>query len=140
MVYAVIDTNVLVSAYITHNQEAATLKVLNSMFSGKIMPLYNDEIWAEYNEVLSRKQFHISEAKRETLFSFLRVNGIYTERTEFRNLFIDESDRVFYEVMLSEEDSFLVTGNLKHFPTTTRVVTPAQMLEILEKEKNPESK
>ena len=90
--------------------------------------------------MLSRKQFHISEAKRETLFSFLRVKGIYTERTEFRNLFIDESDRVFYEVMLSEEDSFLVTGNLKHFPTTTRVVTPAQMLEILEKEKNPKSK
>ena len=25
----------------------------------------------------------------------------------------DEDDRVFYEVALSEEDSFLVTGNLK---------------------------
>ena len=134
MVYAVIDTNVFVSAYITHNQEAATLKVLNSMYYGKIKPLYNDEIWAEYDEVLSREQFHISEAKRETLFSFLRINGIYTERSEFRNLFIDESDRVFYEVMLSEEGSFLVTGNLKHFPKAPRVVTPAQMLEILEKE------
>ena len=140
MVYSVLDTNVFVSAYMTHNIESATSKVVTNMLNGKIIPLYNDEIWAEYNEVLSRKQFRISPLELDTLFSFLRVNGIYTERTEFRNLFIDESDRVFYEVMLSEEDSFLVTGNLKHFPTTTRVVTPAQMLEILEKEKNPKSK
>ena len=44
---------------------------------------------------------------------------------------IDEDDRVFYEVALSEEDSFLVTGNLKHYPATPRVVTAAQMMEIL---------
>ena len=46
----------------------------------------------------------------------------------------DEDDRVFYEVALSEEDSFLVTGNLKHFPHTRKVVTAAQMMEILEQE------
>ena len=28
--------------------------------------------------------------------------------------------------------AFLVTGNLKHFPTTPVVVTPAEMLRILE--------
>ena len=134
MVYAVIDTNVFVSAYITRNMESATSKVVTNMLNGKIKPLYNDEIWAEYDEVLSRKHFRISQQELETLFSFLRINGIYTERSEFKNLFIDESDRVFYEVMLSEEGSFLVTGNLKHFPKAPRVVTPAQMLEILEKE------
>ena len=42
----------------------------------------------------------------------------------------DEDDRVFYEVSLSEEDSFLVTGNLKHFPKTPKVITAAQMMEI----------
>ena len=46
----------------------------------------------------------------------------------------DEDDRVFYEVALSEEDSFLVTGNLKHFPKTPKVVTAAQMMEILDHE------
>ena len=42
----------------------------------------------------------------------------------------DEDERVFYEVSLSEEDSFLVTGNLKHFPKTPKVITAAQMMEI----------
>ena len=39
----------------------------------------------------------------------------------------DEDDRVFYEVCLSEEDSFLVTGNLKHFPKEPQVITAAEM-------------
>ena len=133
MIYAVIDTNVFVSAFITHNSESATTKVVNSLFSGKITPLYNAEILAEYYEVLSREHFHISEARRETLFNFIRTNGVLAERANFNSIFIDEDDRVFYEVMLSKDDSFLVTSNLKHFPISPRVVTPAQMLEILEK-------
>ena len=60
--------------------------------------------------------------------------GIAIERVSVDTLFIDESDRVFYEVALSKEDSFLVTGNLKHFPIDPRVVTPAQMLQILGEE------
>ncbi len=57
MIYAVIDTNVLVSALITKNPEAATAKLVRLMF--------------------------------------------------------------------------LVTGNLKHYPTSPRVITPAQFIEIL---------
>ena len=46
----------------------------------------------------------------------------------------DDDDRVFYEVALSEEDSFLVTGNLKHFPRTPKVVTAAQIMEIIDQQ------
>lgn len=73
-------------------------------------------------------------SKRETLFAYIREKGILTERTTFGDWFVDEDDRGFYEVALSEEDSFLVTGILKHYPIDPRVVTPAQMLEILEKD------
>ena len=133
MIYTVIDTNVFVSAYMTHNLNSATTKVVDNLLSGKIKLLYNHEIMAEYEDVLSRSYLHISSVERDSLFNFIRKNGIHTERTSFNSLFIDEDDRVFYEVMLSKDDSFLVTGNLKHFPITPRVVTPAQMLEILEK-------
>ena len=44
---------------------------------------------------------------------------------------MDADDVVFYEVALSKEDAFLVTGNTKHFPKNPIVVTPAEMLEIL---------
>lgn len=39
--------------------------------------------------------------------------------------------RVFYEVALSKEDSFLVTGNIKHFPKKPFIVTPSEMLTII---------
>lgn len=132
MIYAVIDTNVFVSAYMTHNRNSATSKVVDYFLKGKIKLLYNKEIMAEYEDVLARSYLHISSVERETLFDFIRANGIHAERTNINSLFIDEDDRVFYEVMLSKDDSFLVTGNLKHFPVNPHVVTPAQMLQILE--------
>ncbi|MBQ7210040.1 MAG: PIN domain-containing protein [Paludibacteraceae bacterium] len=97
----------------------------------KITLLYNREILAEYTEVLSRVHFHISKSRLETLINYIYEHGIVTNRTTFNELLIDEDDRVFYEVSLSKDDSFLVTGNLKHFPFDPRVVTPAQMLQIL---------
>lgn len=98
----------------------------------RITLLYNSEIMAEYEDVLSRPYLRISPVERDTLFEFIRKNGVLANRTTFKNLFIDEDDRVFYEIMLSEDDSYLVTGNLKHFPVSPRVVTPAQMLQIME--------
>ena len=57
MVYAAIDTNIFVSAFITKNATATTRRVINSLFAGKIKPLYNDEIIEEYSEVLHRSKF-----------------------------------------------------------------------------------
>ena len=133
MIYVVIDTNVFVSAYLTHNFNSATSKIVDSLLKGKIILLYNEEIMDEYLEVLSRPHFGISINERDALFDYIRRKGISAERAVSNKLFVDESDRVFYEVALSEEDSFLVTGNLKHYPVEPRVVTPAQMLQILEK-------
>ena len=47
-----------------------------------------------------------------------------------------ENDVVFYEVALSKDDSYLVTGNVKHFPKVNFVVTPAEIIEIIEKNKD----
>ncbi len=35
---------------------------------------------------------------------------------------------------LSVNGTYLITGNTKHFPTTPIVVTPAEMLRIIESE------
>lgn len=102
------------------------------MLSGKIKPLYNDEILDEYFDVLNRSKFHLSEIRIIELLNFFKENGINTSRFPFDGDMPDEEDRVFYEVSLSEEDSFLVTGNLKHFPKTPKVITAAQMMEILD--------
>jgi len=52
--YAVIDTNVLVSYFLTKNRYAATYLVIEEMLKRVIVPLYNAEIMSEYEEVLSR--------------------------------------------------------------------------------------
>ena len=132
MVYAVIDTNILVSALITHNANASTVKVVESIFMHKLSPLYNEEIIDEYKEVLYRAKFKLSESEIEPLLNFIKQYGVDSSRMPFDGDMPDEDDRVFYEVTLSKEDSFLVTGNLKHFPKTPQVVTASQMVEILE--------
>lgn len=134
MIYAVIDTNVLVSALFAKHDNSSTVVVLNRVLSRKIRPLYNDEIMDEYKEVLSRKSFAFNPSNVKKLINFIKLFGLDTARTSFPQLLPDEKDRVFYEVSLTKEGSYLVTGNLKHFPQTPQVVTPAEILRILEQE------
>ena len=131
MIYAVIDTNVLVSALITKNPEASTAKVVRLLLEQEFVPLYDADIIAEYEDVLHRSKFPILKETADVLISFIIENGIESSRVDFEESMPDADDRVFYEVSLSQDDSFLVTGNLKHYPTSTRVITPAQFLEII---------
>lgn len=109
-------------------------KVLKAVIDNKLIPLYNDEIIEEYKEVLSRKKFPFSEELINSVIQTILTDGLYVDRTTaIEELFPDPKDIVFYEVSLSKEGSFLVTGNLKHFPQKSFVVTPAGMVELLEK-------
>ena len=134
MTYAVIDTNVLVSASITKNPLSPTVKVVANMLGGRIKPVYNRDIIAEYAEVLHRPKFHLNENDIKLLIDSIQKYGIHSDRIPFDGDMPDEKDRPFYEVSLSVEDSFLVTGNLKHFPVTPKVITPAQMVSIIEED------
>ena len=134
MIYAVIDTNVLVSAYITKNLMAATSRVWAAVLQGKITPVYSDEIIDEYAEVLHRKKFDIPDYLIKWAIDRILMNGVHGERVPSKEDFPDSKDVVFYEVALSKEDAYLVTGNKKHFPKTPIVVTSAEMLEIMQRE------
>ena len=131
MIYVVIDTNVLVSALITKNPEAATAKVVRLLLEQEFVPLYDAEIIAEYEDVLHRSKFPILKETADALISFIIENGIESSRVDFEESMPDEDDRVFYEVSLSQEDSFLVTGNLKHYPTSPCVITPADFVNLI---------
>ena len=134
MIYAVIDTNVLVSALLTHNKQSATIRVMEAMFANKIIPLYNEEIIFEYEDVLHRSKFSFSEFDIRYYLETLKKVGIHSQRISSSELFPDPKDVVFYEVALSRDDAYLVTGNKKHFPQKPIVVTPAEMLEILSRQ------
>lgn len=129
--FAVFDTNVLVSAMITHNSDSATVKVLEQVVKGHIVPLFNDEILLEYQEGLHRDKFNLREDDILNMLDLLVDNGCWAGRRTTDVSFTDADDIVFFEVSMSKEGAFLVTGNTKHFPKVPTVVTPAEMLEIM---------
>lgn len=130
MIYAVIDTNVIVSAFITHQRDSATVKVMERLYRQEIVALYDEDILAEYREVLSRRKFNISSEAIQDLISFLYAYGINAKRIPTELAMPDETDRVFYEISLSKEESFLVTGNIKHYPVSPKIVTPGEFIKL----------
>lgn len=132
-IFAVIDTNVIVSALLSGNLESNPVKVFRAIMQERIVPLYNDEIIEEYRCVLSRSKFHLDLPLIETVIKAIITDGLNIDRTPAADIdFPDPKDIVFYEVALSVEDSYLVTGNIKHFPVKPFVVTPAEMVRILD--------
>lgn len=133
MIYAVIDTNVFVSSFLTRHDNAATLRVVRAMGSGLFIPLFNDDILAEYGEVLSREKFGIAPVVVEALIDKIREIGQFADPVPSGREFADEEDRVFYEVVLShaEDNAKLVTGNPRHFPNDSLVVSASQFCEIM---------
>ncbi len=130
-VYAVIDTNVLVSALMSGNPESNSLKIIRAITEEMIVPLYNDEILEEYSEVLSREKFHFLPEDIRDAINLLKEVGVESNRIEEHEDMPDPKDVVFYEVSLSKDGAYLVTGNKKHFPIKTTVVSPAEMIAIL---------
>ena len=128
--YAVFDTNVLVSALMSRRADSPTVALLDYVLDGRIVLLYNAEILNEYDEVLHRSKFEFSAERIQAVIDLVRT-GLRLDPTESGETFPDADDRVFYEVALSKEGAFMVTGNLRHFPKTPIVVTPAEMIKIV---------
>ena len=130
--YAVIDTNVLVSAMLKWDSVPGSVLALT--FDGPIIPILNREIVAEYREVLSRPKFHLTKDIIDDVMESLNAVGLYVEADAIDIDLPDPKDRVFYEVVMEErksEDAYLVTGNIRHFPTEPFIVTPRQMIDII---------
>ncbi len=131
--FATIDTNVLVSALL--NAESVPGKVVQEALVGDIIPLYNDEILREYNEVLRRLKFHFKHEVIELTIDTIIKRGFAVDAGPIEDVLPDPKDVVFYAVTMEqkkESDAYLVTGNVKHFPKVNFVVTPREMLDIIE--------
>lgn len=135
-VFAVIDTNVIVSALITKNPQSPPYVVLREALDGRIIPLYHTDIIEEYIEVLSRNKFHLAPKTIQTVINSIVANGIKVNPKPTGEIFIDMDDLIFYEVAMEkrDDDAYIVTGNQKHYPVRDFIVTPSEMLDILNNE------
>ena len=132
--YAVIDTNVFISALLSKNSDAATVKVLRAIIDGRIVPLYHNEILAEYDEVLHREKFHFQEKSIQMVLTAVKEFGMEVFPQPTGEILIDMDDLIFYEVAMEkrDDDAYLVTGNQKHYPIRDFIVTPNEMIKLLE--------
>lgn len=130
--YAVIDTNVIVSYFLTRNLSSPIIRLVEAIRSGLLIPMYNQEIIDEYKDVLSRDKFNINPVDARALIDKIKQAGIDCDKSPVDYIFPDPDDAVFYEVTMSRSDSYLITGNLKHFPNSRRVVSPSDMMHIIE--------
>ncbi len=132
--YAVIDTNVFISALLSKNRDAATVKVLRAILDGRIVPLYHNEILAEYDEVLHREKFHFQERSIQTVLTAVKDFGVEVFPQPTGEILVDMDDLIFYEVAMEkrDDDAYLVTGNQKHYPIRNFIITPNEMINLLE--------
>lgn len=131
--YAVLDTNVLVSAMLRLGSVPG--QVAAEAMNGDIIPVLNDEILEEYEDVLRRPKFGFDERAVKVFLDELKRRAVYVDAGPIEDLIPDPKDIVFYAVLMEkrkEDDAYLVTGNLKHFPVRTFIVTPREMLDILQ--------
>lgn len=133
--YAVFDTNVLVSALMNEGSPPGLL--IDKVFEQCIIPLFNDDILTEYEDVLSRKKFPFLEYDIRNMIDSIKRRGLRVEAGSVEVDIPDLDDVVFYAVVMEkrkEGDAYLITGNQKHFPKEPFVVTPREMLTIIEAE------
>ena len=131
--YAVLDTNIIVSALLSAKPDSATVLVVQQLFSDRFQPVVSKEILAEYAEVLHRPKFHFSPELVGDFLTAFAEKAVLIEPTPTGETLPDMKDLPFYEVVMEtrEDNSYLVTGNIKHFPAKPFIVTAREFLNIL---------
>jgi uncharacterized protein len=126
----VVDTNVLVSSFLS--SEGSPSEIVRMIMSGLLRICYDMRILNEYAGVLGRPKFRISHALSAHFLDHVRNTGEFISASPLLLTLPDASDRAFLEVALAAHAECLITGNLRHFPSSCRVgmrvFSPAEFL------------
>jgi putative PIN family toxin of toxin-antitoxin system len=132
MIRVVLDTNIIVSALLQPLGPPAQVFVLAT--SGSIQMCMSGAVYAEYEEVISRPRFRRSQDIIDGALLAVREKGFWVRPTETIRACSDRDDNIFLECAHAAQATYLVTGNLKHFPTSwegARIVTARWLLDII---------
>ncbi|MCL2099772.1 MAG: putative toxin-antitoxin system toxin component, PIN family [Oscillospiraceae bacterium] len=129
---AVIDTNIVVSGFLSPMGKPAT--ILKLTLGNHFEICFNTAILNEYEQVLCRSKFAGKIYQPDIQRFFEIIYNIGTEITGIpSNIEMpDESDRIFYDTAKAG-NAILITGNLKHYPPNEPfIMTPTQFLISLD--------
>lgn len=128
MTRIVIDTNVLVSALLSPEGNSAKIPAL--ALNDQISICYDSRILLEYENVLNRPKFPFAPEDVSGLLDMIVQIGTAVVAGPLADHFTDEADKKFYEVA-KYSGAKLITGNLKHFPNDSDVLSPVEFLKTI---------
>ncbi len=115
----VLDTNVIISACIS-SVNAPGLIIDKLFFEDKITLCLSQDVLDEYLEVLKRPKFQkmssFSKNAQKFVHHLHKSAEWYNPQVKYQDAH-DADDNIFLELVVEASADFLITGNLKDFPT-----------------------
>lgn len=120
----------LVSALLKPNSVPG--RILDLVVARQVVVAMDHRIFVEYRDVLYRPEFELPRKEVADLLDFLWYSSERVQTSELATQLPDPEDRMFIEVAVRSFADALVTGNIKHFPTSQRhgMLTPRQFLDL----------
>ena len=130
--HVVLDTNVVISTMLKRHSVPGM--IVDCCLEGVLIPVMDVRVLNEYQEVLSRPKFRFPQDIIEDFLAGLRERAVIVEAEAMDLDFADAADKKFYEIAVESRktrETFLVTGNLRHFPQVQFVISPREMLDLI---------
>jgi len=129
----VLDTNVVISAFL--NPGGKPSQILKMILGREAELCYNSEILYEYESVMLRPKFSskIDSDIIRRFINLIKSIGFSFHPTPGNAELPDESDRIFYDTAKGS-GSVLISGNIKHYPGESFIMSPADFLKVMEKQ------
>lgn len=132
----VLDTNVLVSGLLT--PYGPNGEIVRLVSSGVLIVQYDSRILLEYQEVLSRPKFQFDTENIHTLLAYVKQNGQVVCGLPLKKRLPDSDDEPFLEIAIAGQAACLITGNKRHFPTSsrqgTKIFSPSEFIAFYRKD------
>ena len=133
----VVDTNVVVSAFLSGEPSAPPLKILRAMLGGQVRFLLSVELLAEYRDVLLRpairKRHGLKRAEVDSVLEEIVLNSLWREVSPVQHK-ARGSDAHLWALLATQPGSFLVTGDqalIDDPPAFASAVSPRSFLKFL---------
>lgn len=129
------DTNVLVSGLLTPFGPSG--EIIRMVSAGNLVLQYDSRILLECHEVLYRPTFKFNKEHIDNLLDFVKYYGQLVSTAPLKHRLPDADDEPFLEVAIAGKARCLVTGNMAHFPHTSRhrikILSPSEFIDFYRK-------
>lgn len=138
MISAVLDTNVVVSAHLKAGGRQALL--LDLAMARRFLWYVSEELLEEYEGVLLRKRFGLDPEGVAKSMRLIRNTAKIMRPDRRLRVTRDPDDNKVLDCAVAAGATYLVTGNLRHFPMRfegVRVISPREFQIRLAAELEP---